>query len=57
MYFPSFIITMEIYDTVAWVAIGFIPTLLAMETVYRLARSFKLRRSKESSGLVVGLRG
>jgi hypothetical protein len=39
---------MEIYESIAWVAMGFIPTLVAMETASRLARSFKLRRRKET---------
>jgi hypothetical protein len=39
---------MEIYESIAWIAIGFIPTLLAMETAYHLARSFKLRKGKET---------
>jgi hypothetical protein len=39
---------MEIYESIAWVAIGFIPTLLAMETASRIERSFKLRRRKET---------
>jgi hypothetical protein len=38
---------MEIYESIAWIAIGFIPTLLAMETASRLARGFKLRKGKE----------
>jgi hypothetical protein len=38
---------MEIYESIAWIAIGFIPTLLAMETASRLARRFKLRKGKE----------
>jgi hypothetical protein len=39
---------MEIYESIAWIAIGFIPTLLAMETASRLARGFRLRRGKET---------
>jgi hypothetical protein len=39
---------MEVYETIAWIAIGFVPTLLAMETASRLARSFKLRKRKEA---------
>jgi hypothetical protein len=41
-------ILMEIYESIAWIAIGFIPTLLAMEAVSRLTRGFKLRRGKET---------
>jgi hypothetical protein len=49
---------MEIYETIAWIAIGFIPTLLAVETASRLARGFKLRRSKETAAeVVVGMIG
>jgi hypothetical protein len=40
---------MEIYESIAWIAIGFIPTLLAMETASRLARDFKLRKRKETA--------
>jgi hypothetical protein len=39
---------MEIYESIAWIAIGFIPTLLAMETASRLVRSFKFRKGKET---------
>jgi hypothetical protein len=39
---------MEILESIAWIAIGFIPTLLAMETAYRLVRGFKLRNGKET---------
>jgi hypothetical protein len=41
---------MEIYESIAWIAIGFIPTLLAMETASRLARAkkLKLRKGKEA---------
>jgi hypothetical protein len=47
---------MEIYETIAWIAIGFIPTLVAMETASRLARGHKLRRRREAV-LVVGMTG
>jgi hypothetical protein len=40
---------MEIYESIAWVAIGFIPTLLAMETAFRLVKGFKLRKGKETT--------
>ena len=43
---------MEIYESIAWIAIGFIPTLLAMEIASRLARGFKLRKGKESPLMV-----
>ena len=39
---------MEIYESIAWITIGFVPTLLAMETAFRLARRFKLRRRRET---------
>jgi hypothetical protein len=29
---------MEIYESIAWIAMGFIPTLVAMEIAYRAAR-------------------
>jgi hypothetical protein len=50
---------MEIYETIAWIAVGFIPTLLAMEAASRLARGYKLhRRSKETATeVVVGMIG
>jgi hypothetical protein len=39
---------MEIYESIAWIAIGFIPTLLAMETASRLVRGFRLRQRKKT---------
>jgi hypothetical protein len=39
---------MEVYESIAWIAIGFIPTLLAMERASRIARGFKLRKGKET---------
>jgi hypothetical protein len=39
---------MEVYESIGWIAIGFIPTLLAMETAFRLARGFRLRKGKET---------
>jgi hypothetical protein len=39
---------MEIYESIAWIAIGFISTLLAMETAFRLVKGFKLRKRKET---------
>jgi hypothetical protein len=39
---------MEIYETIAWIAIGFIPTLLAMEAASRLARTFKVRMRRDT---------
>jgi hypothetical protein len=39
----------EIYESIAWIALGFIPTLLAMETTSRLARGFRLRQRKEKA--------
>jgi hypothetical protein len=32
---------MEVYESVAWIAIGFIPTLLAMEVAGKVAKGFK----------------
>jgi hypothetical protein len=40
---------MEAYETIAWIAIGFIPTLLGLETASRIARDFKLRKRKETA--------
>jgi hypothetical protein len=37
---------MEIYESIAWIAIGFIPTLLAMETAFRQIRGLKWRKGK-----------
>jgi hypothetical protein len=48
---------MEVYETIAWIAIGFIPTLLAMETASRLAEGFKLSRRKETPLTVKMKRG
>jgi hypothetical protein len=39
---------MEIYESIAWIAIGFVPTLLGMEIASRLARRLKLRRRREN---------
>jgi hypothetical protein len=39
---------MEVYESIACIAIGFIPTLLAMETASRLVKRFKLRRRRET---------
>jgi hypothetical protein len=39
---------MEIYESVTWVVLGFVPTLLAMETASRLALRFKSRKGKET---------
>jgi hypothetical protein len=47
---------MEIYESIAWIAIGFIPTLLAMETASRLDRGFRLRQRKEKA-LTVSMTG
>jgi hypothetical protein len=47
---------MEAYETIAWVAIGFIPTLLGLETASRIARDFKLCKRKETA-LTVRKRG
>jgi hypothetical protein len=40
---------MEIYESIAWIALGFIPTLLVMETASCLARGFRLRQRKEKA--------
>jgi hypothetical protein len=40
---------MEIYESIAWIALGFIPTLLAMQTASRLVRGFRLRQRKEKA--------
>jgi hypothetical protein len=40
---------MEVYESIAWIAIGFIPTLLAMETASRLAQGFRSRQKKEKA--------
>ncbi|HEU4444723.1 MAG TPA: hypothetical protein VFR94_08615 [Nitrososphaeraceae archaeon] len=46
---------MEIYESIAWIAIGFIPTLLAMETASRLARRLKIHRRRETPLTVKGI--
>lgn len=38
---------MEIYESITWIAIGFVPTLLAMEIAHRFARGFKIHDRKE----------
>lgn len=38
---------MEIYESIAWIATGFIPTLVAMEIAYRAASKFKLAGRKK----------
>jgi hypothetical protein len=40
---------MEIYESIAWIAIGFVPTLLVLKTASRFARDFKLRKRKETA--------
>jgi hypothetical protein len=48
---------MEIYESIAWIAIGFIPTLLAMETGSRIVRGLKLRKRREIAVKVKTTRG
>jgi hypothetical protein len=48
---------MEIYESIAWIAIGFIPTLIAMEAASRLTKGFKLRERKENPFAVRVARG
>ena len=38
---------MEMYESIAWIAIGFIPTLLTMELAYKVAKGFKIHGRKE----------
>jgi hypothetical protein len=38
---------MEIYESIAWIAMGFIPTLIAMEISYRAASKFRLAGRKK----------
>jgi hypothetical protein len=38
---------MEVYESVAWIAIGFIPTLLAMEVASKVAKGFKTYSRKK----------
>ena len=44
---------MELYESIAWIAIGFIPTLLALEIASRAARGFRLQKRRE---IVVGVK-
>ncbi len=38
---------MEIYESIAWIAMGFIPTLVAMEIAFRAASKFRLAGRKK----------
>jgi hypothetical protein len=38
---------MEVYESIAWIAIGFIPTLLAMEVASRALSSLRSQKRKE----------
>jgi hypothetical protein len=38
---------MEVYESIAWIALGFIPTIVVMEITYRIKSKFKLVGRKE----------
>ena len=38
---------MEIYESIAWIAMGFIPTLVTMEIAYRATSRFRLAGRKK----------
>jgi hypothetical protein len=38
---------MEIYESIAWIAMGFIPTIVVMEITYRIKSKFKIVGRKE----------
>lgn len=38
---------MEVYESIAWIAMGFIPTLVAMEIAYRAASKVRLSGQKK----------
>jgi hypothetical protein len=38
---------MEVYETIAWIAMGFIPTIVVMEITYRIKSKFKIVGRKE----------
>jgi hypothetical protein len=42
-----FIAVMEVYESIAWVAMGFIPTIVVMEITYRIKSKFKIVGQKE----------
>jgi hypothetical protein len=35
---PFLIIAMEIFEAIAWIAVGFVPTYVAMEAAWRVGR-------------------
>jgi hypothetical protein len=38
---------MEVSESIAWIAIGFIPTILVLEIAYRITSKFKIVGRKE----------
>lgn len=38
---------MEVYEYITWIAMGFIPTILALEITYRIKSKFKIVGRKE----------
>jgi hypothetical protein len=38
---------MEVYESIAWIALGFIPTIVVMEITYRIKGKFKIVGQKE----------
>ena len=38
---------MEVYESIAWIAMGFIPTIVVMEITYRIKSKFKVVGRKE----------
>ena len=48
---------MEVYESVAWIAIGFIPTLLAMEVASKAAKGFKKDSRKKIAIGIKATRG
>ena len=42
-----FIAIMEVYESIAWIAMGFIPTIVVMEITYRIKSKLKIVGQKE----------
>lgn len=47
---------MEVYEYITWIAMGFIPTILALEIVYRVTSKFKIvgRKDVAVAGKTIG---
>ena len=47
---------MEVYESIAWIAMGFIPTIVVMEITYRIKSKFKIvgRKGFAVTGKTIG---